>query len=174
MSMLPYVSVVACWSTAVRVASSRSVSWKPAQQKLPWSANDMAAPCVQAWLVPYAQVDTGAEQRPQMPRGHCGFFASWHRNSLHRRIIDHVRYLLDRRKTAKLAEMRVIITGAGFTPVQWPSAEWARCRAVSTIVLYVIVSEPRFRQVILLRLYCISWCVDRAQLGRGAGHASSA
>jgi hypothetical protein len=66
---------------------------------------------MQAWLVPYSQVKSKAKQSALGPRVHRGFYASWHRNSFNQRVIAHVRQLLDGRKTADLADMRVIITG---------------------------------------------------------------
>ncbi len=69
--------------------------------------------CVlQAWLVPHSQVDADSKTRnPMAPRVHSGFFASWHRNELDQRVLDHVRGLVNSRKTASLADLRVIVTG---------------------------------------------------------------
>ena len=91
------------------------------------SGAELAAPFMQAWLVPYAHIDTGVGRSPLTPRVHRGFLASWHRDRLHRRVVDHVQILLDRRKTANLADMRVVITGASLKARCWQ----ARCRAVS-------------------------------------------
>ena len=67
---------------------------------------------LQAWLVPHSQVDADSRTRnPLAPRVHSGFFASWHRNELDQRVLDHVRGLVNSRKTASLADLQVIVTG---------------------------------------------------------------
>ena len=50
-------------------------------------------------------------RNPLAPRVHSGFFASWHRNELNQRVLAHVRGLVNSRKTAGLADLRVIVTG---------------------------------------------------------------
>ena len=66
----------------------------------------------QAWLVPYSHVDADSKERsPLAPRVHRGFFALWHHNGLNKRILAHVRDIVNSRKAADLANLRVIVTG---------------------------------------------------------------
>ena len=62
--------------------------------------------------MPYSQLKADARQSPSAPKVHRGFFASWHCNDLDRRVIAHVRHILDRRKNQNYSGMRVIVTGA--------------------------------------------------------------
>jgi hypothetical protein len=98
-------------------------------------------PCMQAWLVPYSQLELDARQSPLAlaPRVHCGFFASWHCNSLNQQVIGYVRQLMDSRKTANLAEMRVVVTGAG------SHMTTGRCGAVGRGLAPSDVYGPCFR-----------------------------
>ena len=62
--------------------------------------------------MPYTRMDTDSETRnPLAPRVHRGFFASWHCNGINQRVLAHIRALVNGRKFADLARLRVIVTG---------------------------------------------------------------